>query len=105
VAAFLLHGDEMESESIVMLLGGIYVALSAGLSEEGIAAANDTLRYLAKRPTATREESSILNFSAEAATIKEKPEPRSGPTLRLIQGGGQSHASVGWATASGNSAA
>jgi hypothetical protein len=28
----------MESESVAMLLGGIYVALSAGLSEEGIQA-------------------------------------------------------------------
>jgi hypothetical protein len=94
----------MESESIAMLLGGVYVALSAGLSEEGIAAANDTLRYLATRPTATREESSILNFIAAAATLKE-PEQRSSPTLRVIQGGGQSRAGIGWATASGNSAA
>jgi hypothetical protein len=95
----------MESDSIAMIVGGIYVALSAGLSEEGIAAANDTLRYLAKRPTATREESSILKFIADAATIKAEPEQRpSRPTLRLIQCGGN-RASVGWATASGNSAA
>jgi hypothetical protein len=93
----------MESESVAMLLGGIYVALSAGLSEEGIAAANDTLRYLAKRPTATREESSILNFIAAAATLKE-PEQRPAWRPRVIEGGA-SRSSVGWATASGNSAA
>ena len=93
----------MESESIAMLLGGVYVALSAGLSEEGIAAANDTLRYLAKRPTATRDESSILNFIAEAATLKEEPEQQ---RFRVIEGGRSSvPQSVGWQTASGNSAA
>jgi hypothetical protein len=94
----------MESESIVMLLGGIYVALSAGLSEEGIAAANDTLRYLAKRPTATREESSILNFIAEAATIRE-PERAAPQRFQVIDGGKPSRPRVGWETASGNSAA
>ena len=94
----------MESESIAMLLGGIYVALSAGLSEEGIAAANDTLRYLAKRPTATREELSILNFIAAAATLKEEPEPTR-HRFQVIDGGRSRSPNVGWAAASGNSAA
>jgi hypothetical protein len=94
----------MESESVAMLLGGVYVALSAGLSEEGIAAANDTLRYLATRPTATRDESSILNFIAEAATLKEEPEPAPRPHLRLVHSAPRSQ-NVGWHTASGNSAA
>ena len=95
----------MESELVAMLLGGVYVALSAGLSEEGIAAANDTLRYLAKRPTATREELSILQFIADAATIKEKPEPAPRHRFQVIDGGRPRSSSVGWATASGNSAA
>lgn len=95
----------MESKSIAMLLGGIYVALSAGLSEEGIAAANDTLRYLAKRPTATREESSILDFIAAAATLKkEEPEPTR-HRFQVIDGGRSRSPNVGWAAASGNSAA
>ena len=96
----------MESKSIAMLLGGIYVALCAGLSEEGIAAANDTLRYLAKRPTATREELSILNFIAAAATLKEEPEQAARHCFRVIDGGRSNiPQSIGWATASGNSAA
>ena len=94
----------MESETIGMLLGGIYVALSAGLSEEGIAAANDVLLHLAARPMATLEESRILKLIADAATIKEEPEPAR-HRFQVIDGGKPSRASVGWAAASGNSAA
>jgi hypothetical protein len=84
----------MESESIAMIVGGIYVALGAGLSEEGIAAANDVLLHLAARPMATLEESRIFKLIAESATLPEEPEqPR--PQLRLIQGGGN-RAGVGW---------
>lgn len=94
----------METESIAMLLGGIYVALSAGLSDEGIAAANDVLLHLAARPMATLEESRILKLIADAATIKEEPEPAPRSHLRLVHNAPRSP-NVGWHTASGNSAA
>jgi hypothetical protein len=96
---------EMESESIALVMGGIYVALSVGLSEEGIAAANDVLRHLARRPTATLEESRILQFIADAATLKEEPEQAARQRFQVIDGGRSRSPSVGWATASGNSAA
>jgi hypothetical protein len=82
----------MESESIAALLGGIYVALCAGLSDEGIAAANDILFYLAGRPTVGPEEARIFRLIAESATINES-ERR--PTLRVIEGGA-SRSGVGW---------
>jgi hypothetical protein len=88
----------MESESIAMLLGGIYVALSAGLSEEGVAAANDILFHLASRPTATLEESRIFKLIADAATIKEEPEPAPQHRFQVIEGGRSRSPSIGWGT-------
>jgi hypothetical protein len=82
----------MESESIAALLGGMYVALCAGLSDEGIAAANDILFYLAGRPTINPEEARIFRLIAESATIRESDRR---PALRLIEGGA-SRSNVVW---------
>ena len=66
----------MESESIAMIVGGIYVALSAGLSEEGIAAANDVLMHLANCPMATLEE--FAHFKADSRCCHDQGRTRTG---------------------------
>lgn len=80
-----------------MLLGGIYIAISAALSNEGIALANDVLFDLSKNPTFGPEEANIFRLIADAATLKDEPETaRHG--FQVIDGGRSRSSNVGWAT-------
>jgi hypothetical protein len=85
----------MNSKSTAMLMGGIYMALCAGLNDEGIALANSVLFDLSRSPTISPEEANVFRLIAENATINVS-ERR--PALRVIEGGAF-RSGVGWSAA------
>ena len=75
-------------------------AFSAALSDEGVALGDEILLGLAEHEALSPAARWILKTAAGMSD--ESPPAR--PQLRLIQGGGN-RVSVGWAAASGDSAA
>jgi hypothetical protein len=70
------------------IMGGLYLALCEGLSDEGVALANDCLYQLADNspPEDARILRTIANASVNGAPYDQQPESRRS-SLKVIEGG------------------
>jgi hypothetical protein len=65
------------------IIGGIYFALCAGLSDEGVRLANDILFNIADDPQTKPTDARVLRAIAECASSNQTERPH----LELIAGG------------------
>ena len=75
-------------QSTARVIGGLYLALCQGLSDQGVALANDLLYTLADRSPAedARIFRLIANASVNGADVEQQPEYRRS-SLQVIDGG------------------
>jgi hypothetical protein len=77
--------NDTMNECTARIIGGIYFAICAGLSDDQAASANAILRDFANNPKINPCDRAIYRLIAESSIVKEAERPR--PKLELIAGG------------------
>jgi hypothetical protein len=76
--------NDIMNECTARIIGGIYFAICAGLSDEQAACANAILRDFADNPKINPCDRAIYRLISESSIVKtERPRPK----LELIAGG------------------
>ena len=69
------------NDTTIRIVGGLYIALCAGLSDQGVELANDILFRLADDPQTEEPDAFAYRVIAQSASVDRRPH------LELITGG------------------